>query len=103
MACSRCHALYAVYPVKRPAHLRVILQLIRAHLADHTIVPDFYGMDKDDLRMQPDLAELSAEGPWPDYFEYRFRCPCCSQIFRLAVETYHGSGGRWEPHDADSM
>jgi hypothetical protein len=32
-----------------------------------------------------------------DYLEHTFSCINCDQRFRLAVETYHGAGGRWEP------
>jgi hypothetical protein len=28
---------------------------------------------------------------------YGFRCTSCGQLFSLSAETYHGSGGHWQP------
>ena len=34
-----------------------------------------------------------------DFIEHTFWCRQCNQEFRLYVETYHGSGGSWQPVD----
>jgi hypothetical protein len=56
----------------------------------------------DELRSSPSsarLCELVADAPWEDYVEHRFRCSHCGELFWLHAETYHGSGGYWEPED----
>lgn len=43
------------------------------------------------------LASIfAADSRWPDYIEAYVRDPATGNTFRLAVETYHGSGGTWE-------
>lgn len=32
-----------------------------------------------------------------DIVAYYFKCRCCGEQFSLHAETYHGSGGYWEP------
>lgn len=34
---------------------------------------------------------------WDDYVEYHFRCLHCRAAFWLHAQTYHGTGGYWEP------
>ena len=44
-----------------------------------------------------ELASIfAADSCWPDYIEAYVRDPATGNTFRLAVETYHGSGGSWE-------
>lgn len=47
--------------------------------------------------------ELAVAGLWNDIVEYRFRCNTCSEVFSLHAETYHGSGGYWEPENRSSV
>jgi hypothetical protein len=43
------------------------------------------------------LKELLERGPWPDdVISHIFECSNCRQKFKLAAETYHGSGATWE-------
>jgi hypothetical protein len=43
------------------------------------------------------LKEILEAKQWPDdMIVHIFECTNCGQRFRLAVETYHGSGGTWE-------
>lgn len=45
-----------------------------------------------------DLGDLHPDAAWPsDQVEHYFSCTGCGQGFRLLIETYHGSGGAWEP------
>ena len=39
---------------------------------------------------------LPLTAPWPDYVEHYFHCSTCDHRFRLAVDTYRGSGGSIE-------
>ena len=43
------------------------------------------------------LEEILTSQEWPgDHIVHVLGCTTCSRRFRLAVETYHGSGGVWE-------
>jgi hypothetical protein len=43
------------------------------------------------------LTDLLKNQHWPDdVITHIFECSSCGQRFKLAVETYHGSGGAWE-------
>lgn len=44
-----------------------------------------------------DIRSMSPDGPWPDYLEVYFQDAKTGKHYKLAVETYHGSGGTWEP------
>jgi hypothetical protein len=44
------------------------------------------------------LADVSDDGPWPDFLDMRFRSPA-GRRYRLSVETFHGTGGSWAPDD----
>ena len=44
------------------------------------------------------LADVSDDGPWPDFLDLRFRSPA-GRCYRLSVETFHGTGGSWTPDD----
>jgi hypothetical protein len=47
-----------------------------------------------------DILQLSPTGPWPDFLDLRFEEVETGKRFRLKVETYHGTGGRWGDMDA---
>lgn len=40
------------------------------------------------LAIDPDTSS-------PDVARYFFECPKCGKRYAMAVETYHGVGGRW--------
>jgi hypothetical protein len=43
------------------------------------------------------LKEIRQNGEWSgDAMTHIFECPNCAQQFRLAAETFHGSGTTWE-------
>ena len=42
------------------------------------------------------IEDVPNEGPWPDYIEMYFEDTDSQDIYRLTVETYHGTGGSWE-------
>jgi len=70
--------------------------MIRDCLRDGRLVESNY-WPKHQIRFdQPPFDRLPEEGPWPDFVEYYFECIGCAQLFRLAMEFFHGSGGEWE-------
>jgi hypothetical protein len=42
------------------------------------------------------LDSIPLEGPWPDYIDMCFEDIDTGDTYRLMVEIYHGTGGRWE-------
>ncbi|MFC6039529.1 hypothetical protein ACFPYN_08840 [Paenisporosarcina macmurdoensis] len=44
-----------------------------------------------------DIEDLKSGGTFPkDYIFHAFKCVKCSRKYQLSVETYHGSGGKWD-------
>src|SRR5262249_33523861 len=70
-------------------------RVVKANLADGTLVqePPSPGAF---LRVPP-FDEIALDGPWPDSFEYTFRCNHCGQRLQLEAEIYHRGGGNWRP------
>ena len=94
---NNCNILTKEYRIGSPDALKSILQMIRANLENGVIVEDAYWPSGQIHVVQPSFSSLPSEGPWPDYFEYYFRCVGCDCLFQLSVETYHGTGGQWKP------
>ena len=96
MSCDQCAALQKHVEIRSPGEFRRALHIIRNHLADGSII-DFTAQ-----AVTPSEAfnALTDQGPWPDFVEHYFRCATCDHHFRLAVDTYHGVGGQWEPYVA---
>jgi hypothetical protein len=80
-----------------PDDLKNVLQMVRALLASGALSEDSYWPVGQLHTPQPPFSALGIEGPWPDYFEYYFRCAINGRLYRLFVETYHGTGGGWQP------
>lgn len=92
MTCEHCEPLRVQHPISTPADLRQAIRIVRANLEDGRLVEVEGG--------GPDVVpfgSLPPEAPWPDHFQCRFACSSCGTRFRLAAETYHGSGGSWAP------
>jgi hypothetical protein len=94
---GNCISLMREFRIKTPHDLKELLQIIRHSLASGEIREDPYWPDGQLYVPQLPFSALPPEGPWPDYFEYYFRCVDTGVLFRLSVETYHGSGGTWQP------
>ena len=94
---NTCYLLMQERRIETPDALKSIFQTIRANLQNGVIVEDPYWPSGQIPVAQPSFSSLPSEGPWPDYFEYYFRCVECDCLFQLSVETYHGTGGQWKP------
>ncbi len=109
--CKRCEDLRQNVPVGKPRKLRQVHRVISQNLADGTIaevesptkaervaiVQTLFGVDEDPDPAMPPFAELLSRDSLPDIILYYFRCADCNLLFSLAVDTHHGSGGRWRP------
>ena len=94
-ACPKCEDLCATRAIRSPAELTDVLNAIREHLADGTLVEAAYWPQGQVELALPSFVSIPPSGPWPDYIQYYFSCATCSQLYRLSVETYHGAGGKW--------
>ena len=101
--CENCNELSQRYEIGRPGQLSKAIRVVRDNLADGTIVESAYWPEGVLKLDQSDFSSLNETGPWADGFDYYFECSVCGQKFRLSAETYHGSGGAWEPIDADDL
>jgi hypothetical protein len=91
--CSRCLTLRHQFRIGVPADLRRAIRIAKEHLADGVIVE----VPSSSSFTQVPFSSVSQSGPWDDVLGYGFRCTSCGQLFSLSAETYHGSGGHWQP------
>jgi len=76
--------------------MRTAIRIAAANIADKTLAEVISG--RSDVSIL--FSDLAKGATWDDYAEYHFRCLHCHEEFWLHAETYHGSGGCWEPKDA---
>ncbi len=97
VGCERCAELSAPFRITSPAALQNAIRVVRDNLKDKTLVEVHYSPQAVVPLTQSKFSSVSAEGPWDDILQYCFACTICGQPYRLSAETYHGSGGSWEP------
>lgn len=93
MMCDVCEDLCVRFPIRSPSDLKKAVEVIGQNIGGGAIVE--LSSSLSDAR----ISELFADTPKQDYVEYHFRCSACDELFWLHAETYHGSGGYWEPKD----
>jgi hypothetical protein len=81
--------------VASPQDLVGILRRLRELVASGALVP--VNSSRTDFP-SAQYADVSDDGPWPDFLDIRFRNPA-GRYYRLSVETFHGKGGSWSPDD----
>ena len=93
--CPKCQGFGRQLQVKHPHECYGLIRQIEQVVSEGTFA-SVAGNFK--------LADVRPGAPWPDdCIHHTFRCTNCSQTFRLAVETYHGSGGTWQPVGENSV
>lgn len=99
MTCAKCNDLCVRFPIRQPYELRLAIDIAKQNIEDETIseVTDSNSLS------QVSFSALAAGEPWDDIVGYRFRCNSCGELFSLHAETYHGSGGYWEPENKRSV
>jgi len=81
--------------VASPEDLVRVLRRLRELVASGALVQ----MTKSGTDFPPVLlADVSDDGPWPDFLDMRFKSPA-GRCYLLSVETFHGTGGSWSPND----
>jgi hypothetical protein len=97
VGCERCADLRAPFPITSDAALRNAIRVVHDNLKDKTLVEVHYAPGAVVPLRPSKFAYLQPDGPWDDFLAYYFACTACGQPYRLSAETYHGSGGSWEP------
>jgi hypothetical protein len=98
MPCEKCAELCVRYQIQQPRELRKAIDIARQNIEDGTIVE----LQSSSPVSQVPFSALASGAAWNDIVEHRFRCANCGELFSLHAETYHGSGGYWEPDNRES-
>ncbi len=110
-ACDRCADLRQIVSVGNERQLHKAHRVILANIADNTIyavespskaeraamVTKLFGVHHDPDPEMPEFENLLSGDYFPDLILYYFRCSDCNLLFKFSVDTYHGSGGSWQP------
>jgi hypothetical protein len=99
VSCERCIDLCIRYAIRHPRELDHAIQIAAQNIADGTISE----VVSDPRWNSCSFEKLSTGGRSGDFVEHHFRCLRCGELFWLHAETYHGSGGYWEPEDSASI
>lgn len=99
MPCTSCADLCVRYQIRHPRELRNAIDIVSKNIEDGTIVE----VVDASLANHLSFSALASGSAWGDTIEHHFRCLNCGELFYLHAETYHGSGGYWEPVNAQSV
>lgn len=93
MSCPSCVDLCVRYRIDSPDELRKAIRIAAQNVQDGTLREVVSPENGNRLTFH----ELAQGAVWDDLVSYYFQCRTCGQSFHLHAETYHGSGGYWEP------
>ena len=96
--CPTCDSLAPTIEIHSPKMLQDVAASLVPYLRDGRL-EEIPWDEKFLIPEQRALADV-AEGKWDDLVALNFCCTRCLSHYELAVETYHGSGGRWRRVDA---
>lgn len=99
MSCEKCKDLCVRFAIRQPHESRRAIEIVKQNLDDGTVTEE----PSSDPISQVRFAVLARGEQWDDIVGYRFRCSSCGELFSLHAETYHGSGGYWEPENSESV
>jgi hypothetical protein len=93
MPCQSCEELCVRYRIDSPSDLRKAIKIAFENIQDGTL-REVASPGQGDA---PTIQELAHGAAPDDIVSFSFECQTCGKPFRLHAETYHGSGGYWEP------
>ncbi len=94
--CLKCEDLRTEYRIREPWQLKKAIRVVLSNVEDNSIqVDDYWPVGQ--VGSASTIDDLRSDGFCGDGIEMYFRCTACGQLFVLACETYHGSGGKWQP------
>ena len=93
MSCKNCLDLCVKYKISTPSELQNLIRITKQNITDGTLIEKINTKNYDEISFY-DLSERSI---LRDIISFEFICTSCGEAFLLHAETYHGSGGYWEP------
>jgi hypothetical protein len=93
MPCEKCVDLCVRVAIRSPSDLRRAIEVVNQNVLDGSMVEKI----NLDYCNQQSFSELVKGAAWGVSLSHFFNCLSCSEAFKLHAETYHGSGGYWEP------
>jgi hypothetical protein len=93
MSCPSCSDLCVRYRIESPSELKKAIKIAFQNVQDGTL----RDVVSPENANGSTFSQLATGAAWDDVVSYGFQCQTCGQSFRLHAETYHGSGGYWEP------
>jgi hypothetical protein len=99
MTCEKCDELCVRFATRSPRDLQTAIKIATENVLDGTIVE----VPGESALSMCSFSDLVAGEDWGDVVDYRFDCRACAERFLLNAETYHGSGGYWEPEKHESV
>jgi hypothetical protein len=94
MGCERCDMYDTEVVIGSPGQLRSVVAKIRDAVKVGALKYNSFESDREIIG-QPSFLELNLNEPLPDVLKYHFECHLCGNCYCMAVEKYHGSGGKW--------
>lgn len=101
--CNNCKEICQEVRIDSPANLKKTIRVVQDNITDGTIIESKFWPKQYIKTQNESFSRIKPQGPWEDVLSYYFECPECSQLFQLSAETYHGSGGSWNPINKDSL
>ena len=99
MGCEHCDAFDTEVEIPSLGVLHRVAKKIQNAVLDGTLSVDSPESNPK-FTAQPSFMDLDLSGLLPDILQYHFNCQKCGSRYSLAVETYHGAGGKWFPSGA---
>jgi hypothetical protein len=88
LKCFQCEGFNEKITIKYPYEYFNLVEQLKEILEQRTLLL---------LDGNCDLNDLKSGNPYPnDYIYHIFKCSKCNSKYKLAVETYHGTGGKWD-------
>lgn len=95
--CDQCSDLRSLITIRSWQDVQSVMRIVQRKLADGFLIEDEFRPEGQLKITGNPFSAISIDGPCPDFLQHYFRCVGCGQLFALEVETYHGTGGTWQP------
>ena len=95
--CEQCDHLMTPRRFETPTRLGGAVRAVNRYLADHTLEEDDVWQPSVFCPPLPLFQLLRIAPPWPDSWEYHFRCTLCDQLFCFHATTHPGIDALWTP------
>ncbi|WML46625.1 hypothetical protein RCG23_13270 [Neobacillus sp. PS3-34] len=88
MKCSQCEGFNEKITIKEPYQYFNLVDQLKEILIQGNLVIINGNCDFQDVKSGKALPN--------DFIYHTFKCGRCNRKYQLAIETYHGAGGKWD-------